>query len=108
SLLGMVLGRERQFILTPRGGLPLSSGNSIGYRFMRMTLGGARDAPLAPGWPETSVAERLPPRPDSRCAVCRAAQPCLWCHRPQRPGGLCPLDPLAPSGYDDDHPIRSL
>ena len=36
------------------------------------------------------------------------SQPRVWGDRAQRPGGLCPLDPLAPSGYDDDHPVRSL
>src|SRR5262249_14290200 len=35
------------------------------------TLGGARHAPRAPGWPRTRVAERLPPRSDSRGAVRR-------------------------------------
>src|SRR5262245_57989701 len=75
---------------------PLEGGN---------TLRGARDAPLAPGSPGTSVAQRLPPRTDSRCAVCRAAPPRLWCHRTQRPACLCALDPLAPSGYDDHPPV---
>src|SRR4029450_12085609 len=72
------------------------------------TLGGARGAPLAPRWPGTRVAERLSPRTDSRGAVCCAAQPGVWCHRTQRPGSLCPLDTMAPSGYDDDHPVWGL
>src|SRR5215471_18436357 len=71
-------------------------------------LGGARDALLAPGWPGTRGAERLSPRPDARGAVYRAAQPGVWGHRTQCLGGLCPLDPLAPAGYDDDHPLWGL
>src|SRR5262245_52319030 len=37
-----------------------------------------------------------------------AAQPRVWCDRTQRPGGLCPLDPLAPSGDDDNPPVWGL
>src|SRR5262245_31269609 len=72
------------------------------------TLGGARDAPLTPGWSQTRVAERLPPWPDSRCAVWRESQPRVWGHRPQRPGHLCHRDSLAPSGYDHDYLVWGL
>src|SRR5215813_3288880 len=72
------------------------------------TSGGARDAPLAPGGPWTRVAERLPPRPDSRGAVWRKSQPRVWGHRPQRPGRLCHRDPLAPSGYNHAHLVWGL
>ena len=38
----------------------------------------------------------------------RAAPPRLWGPRPPGPRGLGPLAPLAPSGYDDAHPVRRL